>query len=237
MGASPAGLSGVRPSVAGVTHPGRASRPSTIEAARGGGRRGRARTGIQLFRMRPPGREVARPLPAVPGLGHAHPGGAAAGRCAAQAHPGSDQRARDPHRPGRTRPIRTRPSGIGEFDRVLGGGLVPGVVILLAGEPGVGKSTLLLTAARSCAEGGQGPVLIVTGEESAGQVRLRADRIGAVTTRSVPRRRDRACPPCSRTSTRCSRRCSWSTPCRPSPPPRSTAPPAASPRSALSPRR
>jgi DNA repair protein RadA/Sms len=65
-----------------------------------------------------------------------------------------------------------------ELDRVLGGGLVPGAVVLLAGEPGVGKSTLLLEAGSLVAE--SGPVLYVTGEESAAQVRLRADRIGAV---------------------------------------------------------
>jgi DNA repair protein RadA/Sms len=66
-----------------------------------------------------------------------------------------------------------------ELDRVLGGGLVPGAVVLLAGEPGVGKSTLLLEAGSLAA--GHGRVLYVTGEESAAQVRLRADRIGAVT--------------------------------------------------------
>jgi DNA repair protein RadA/Sms len=71
-----------------------------------------------------------------------------------------------------------RPTGLGELDRVLGGGLVPGAVLLLAGEPGVGKSTLLLEACAQAARAG--PVLYVTGEESAGQVRLRADRIGAV---------------------------------------------------------
>jgi DNA repair protein RadA/Sms len=65
-----------------------------------------------------------------------------------------------------------------ELDRVLGGGLVPGAVVLLAGEPGVGKSTLLLEAGALAA--GHGRVLYVTGEESAAQVRLRADRIGAV---------------------------------------------------------
>lgn len=71
------------------------------------------------------------------------------------------------------------PTGVGEFDRVLGGGLVPGAVVLLAGEPGVGKSTLLLDiAARVTAD--SNPVLYLTGEESASQVRLRADRIGAV---------------------------------------------------------
>ncbi|WP_255595690.1 DNA repair protein RadA [Cellulomonas sp. C5510] len=74
---------------------------------------------------------------------------------------------------------RSRPTGVGELDRVLGGGLVPGAVVLLAGEPGVGKSTLLLDVASRVATGGR-TVLYVTGEESAGQVRLRAERIGAL---------------------------------------------------------
>ncbi len=71
-----------------------------------------------------------------------------------------------------------RPTGLDELDRVLGGGLVPGAVVLLAGEPGIGKSTLLLEAGALASESGK--VLYVTGEESAAQVRLRADRIGAV---------------------------------------------------------
>lgn len=74
------------------------------------------------------------------------------------------------------RPARARSTGVGELDRALGGGLVPGSVVLLAGEPGVGKSTLLLTAASRCPE----RVLYVTGEESAAQVRLRAERVGAL---------------------------------------------------------
>ncbi|MFG3441436.1 DNA repair protein RadA [Nonomuraea sp. NPDC047897] len=74
-----------------------------------------------------------------------------------------------------------RTTGVAELDRVLGGGLVPGAVILLAGEPGIGKSTLLLEAAARMAEGDT--VLYVTGEESAAQVRLRADRIGAIRDR------------------------------------------------------
>jgi DNA repair protein RadA/Sms len=74
---------------------------------------------------------------------------------------------------------RARATGVGELDRVLGGGLVPGSVVLLAGEPGVGKSTLLLDVAHRYAAGG-GTALIVTGEESTAQVRLRAERIGAV---------------------------------------------------------
>jgi DNA repair protein RadA/Sms len=74
---------------------------------------------------------------------------------------------------------RARPTGVAELDRVLGGGLVPGAVVLLAGEPGVGKSTLLLEVAARYAVGGQ-PALIVTGEESAAQVRLRAERTGSL---------------------------------------------------------
>ncbi|MDT0308911.1 DNA repair protein RadA [Streptomyces sp. DSM 44917] len=72
-----------------------------------------------------------------------------------------------------------RGTGVPELDRVLGGGLVPGAVVLFAGEPGVGKSTLLLdVAAKAASESHR--TLYVTGEESAAQVRLRADRIGAV---------------------------------------------------------
>lgn len=73
--------------------------------------------------------------------------------------------------------------GIGELDRVLGGGLVPGSLVLLGGEPGIGKSTLLLQAAAGLvrASGGTAGVLYATGEESPGQVRLRAARLGLVT--------------------------------------------------------
>ena len=73
-----------------------------------------------------------------------------------------------------------RPVGIGELDRVLGGGLVAGSVVLLGGEPGIGKSTLLLQVAAGVAEDGSG-VLYATGEESAAQVRLRAARLGLTT--------------------------------------------------------
>ncbi len=70
-------------------------------------------------------------------------------------------------------------SGVPELDRVLGGGLVPGAAVLLAGEPGVGKSTLLLEVAARTAQRRQ-RTLYVTGEESAAQVRLRADRTGGI---------------------------------------------------------
>jgi DNA repair protein RadA/Sms len=72
-----------------------------------------------------------------------------------------------------------RSSGVPELDRVLGGGLVPGAALLLAGEPGVGKSTLLLEVAAQTARHHH-RALYVTGEESASQVRLRADRTGGV---------------------------------------------------------
>ena len=71
------------------------------------------------------------------------------------------------------------PTGIGEFDRVLGGGIVPGAVVLCSGEPGVGKSTLLLSVAAKAASAGR-RVLYVSGEESLAQVRLRAERTGAL---------------------------------------------------------
>jgi len=74
------------------------------------------------------------------------------------------------------------PTGIDELDRVLGGGLVPGSVTLLGGEPGVGKSTLVLQMLAARARTGS-TVLYVTGEESIEQVRLRAERLGALVDR------------------------------------------------------
>ncbi|MDQ1692060.1 MAG: hypothetical protein QOD87_2168, partial [Pseudonocardiales bacterium] len=71
---------------------------------------------------------------------------------------------------------RAKATGIAELDRVLGGGLVPGSVLLLAGEPGVGKSTLLLEVGQKFAQLGGLPALLITGEESTAQVRARAHR-------------------------------------------------------------
>ncbi|MFV4641041.1 ATPase domain-containing protein, partial [Mycobacterium tuberculosis] len=69
-----------------------------------------------------------------------------------------------------------RSTGMAEFDRALGGGLVPGSAILMGGDPGIGKSTLLLQAsARIAGQGGD--VVYISGEEAAGQVRLRAERL------------------------------------------------------------
>jgi DNA repair protein RadA/Sms len=69
------------------------------------------------------------------------------------------------------------PSGIGEFDRVLGGGIVPGSLILIGGEPGIGKSTLLLAVAHLLSRTA-GTVLYVSGEESERQIKLRGERLG-----------------------------------------------------------
>lgn len=73
------------------------------------------------------------------------------------------------------------PTGVFELDRVLGGGLVPASLVLVGGEPGVGKSTLLLTALGAIARGGR-RALLVTGEESVAQVSLRAARLGGADT-------------------------------------------------------
>ena len=70
-----------------------------------------------------------------------------------------------------------RTSGIGELDRVLGGGIVPGSLVLVGGDPGIGKSTLLLQVCRNLA-GENVSVLYISGEESVRQIRMRADRIG-----------------------------------------------------------
>ncbi|HHV79039.1 MAG TPA: DNA repair protein RadA [Firmicutes bacterium] len=70
-------------------------------------------------------------------------------------------------------------TGSAEFNRVLGGGVVPGSLVLLGGDPGIGKSTLLLQVCRHVAATGQ-KVLYVSGEESGSQIRIRADRLGAL---------------------------------------------------------
>ena len=110
---------------------------------------------------------VARP---VGRIGAAVGGGRVAGRSVVPAVPITEVQ------PGEAEAWQT---GLSEFDRVLGGGLVPGGVVLLSGEPGVGKSTLLLAVAANAARSGR-RVLLVTGEETAAQVQMRAARIGAL---------------------------------------------------------
>src|SRR5207302_5806640 len=71
-------------------------------------------------------------------------------------------------------------TGIAEFDRVLGGGVVAGALVLIGGDPGVGKSTLMLDVASRLAR--SSVVLYASGEESAQQIKLRGDRLGVRTT-------------------------------------------------------
>lgn len=99
-------------------------------------------------------------------------------RAVAAVAPGASRAAR-PITQVDTQDAPRRTSGVGEFDRVLGGGIVPGAAILLSGEPGVGKSTLLLEVAAQSARAGR-RVLYASAEESTAQVRLRAERTGAL---------------------------------------------------------
>ena len=173
-------------------------------------------TGVPVRGVRAHPAALGRPLPGVPGLGLRRRGRRRPGRPAP-----ADRRvarARSPRRRGRSprssvAGARAVPTGIGELDRVLGGGLVPGAVLLLAGEPGVGKSTLLLEVGHRYAAAG-GPALVVSGEESAapGAAAGRADRRPA--RPALPGRGDR---PGRRARPRRDgrpRRCWWSTACR-----------------------
>src|SRR4051794_20608914 len=102
----------------------------------------------------------------------AAPARAPAAKRAAPA-PGRPQRLRDVTTPA----VERLKTGIREFDRVLGGGLVPGSLVLLGGSPGIGKSTLTGMALGNLEQHGR-PTLYVSGEESAAQIRLRASRLG-----------------------------------------------------------
>lgn len=76
------------------------------------------------------------------------------------------------------------PTGYQELDRVLGSGIVSGSLVLVGGDPGIGKSTLLLQVCRNLAAAGR-RVLYISGEESLKQIKLRASRIGTITGRSA----------------------------------------------------
>jgi DNA repair protein RadA/Sms len=93
-----------------------------------------------------------------------------------QAQAGGDSRQPLPLSAVLTDPVHRLSTGIAEVDRVLGGGIVPGAFMLLGGDPGIGKSTLLLQIAGFVSR--SGPVLYVTAEESEAQIRLRAERLG-----------------------------------------------------------
>jgi len=117
------------------------------------------------------------------------PGCAAFGTLVEELHGRGSSAGGSGRRPERLGDVRVEeaarfPTGVPELDRVLGGGLVPASLVLLGGEPGVGKSTLLLTALGSIARSGR-PALLVTGEESVAQVRLRAERLGGADDVSI----------------------------------------------------
>ena len=131
-----------------------------------------------------------------------------------------------PSIPGSTRHFHT---GVSELDRVLGGGLVPGSVTLLAGDPGVGKSTLLLEVAHRWAQTGR-RALYLSGEESAGQIRMRAERTGCSHDEVYLAAESDLQTALGHIDEVQPDAWWWSTPCRPCPPPRPTASPAASPR-------
>lgn len=78
-----------------------------------------------------------------------------------------------------------RPTGLEELDRILGGGVLPGSTVLIGGEPGIGKSTLMLEVAGRLAERAPGPVLYVSGEEAPAQIKLRAQRLGLAAQQDV----------------------------------------------------
>jgi len=82
------------------------------------------------------------------------------------------------------KPLQRISSGLSEFDRVLGGGVVPGSLMLIGGDPGIGKSTMMLQLSRAVADK-EGPVLYVSGEESFEQARMRAARVGALSDNLV----------------------------------------------------
>lgn len=77
------------------------------------------------------------------------------------------------------------PTGIGEFDRILGGGVLKGSTILIGGEPGIGKSTLMLEVAGRLAKSAKSPVLYVSGEEAPAQIKLRARRLGLASEKNL----------------------------------------------------
>ena len=148
-------------------------------------------------------------MPGLRGVEHAHRGGpaAAAGRAAAGGAARSSGRAVKPVTLAEVEAPRIPrlQTGIGELDRVLGGGLVPGSLVLLGGSPGIGKSTLTSMALGNLAGAGR-RTLYVSGEESAAQMRLRAERLArrrAARCRWWPRPTS---TPCSRRSTPSGRR-------------------------------
>ena len=131
-----------------------------------------------LHRVRHDHGSLARQVPRLRRVRHARRGADGPGD-SRRSRPTVDGAPRTPERLGdvRVEEAARISTGVPELDRVLGGGLVPASLVLVGGEPGVGKSTLLLSALGAVARGGR-RALLVTGEESVAQVKLRADRLG-----------------------------------------------------------
>ena len=155
---------------------------------------------------------VARSVPRLRGMEHARRGARATARAgrgpgrrrtAAAGDRGGAPGGRAPSAAQRSEraPVTRMSTGIGELDRVLGGGLVPGSLVLLGGSPGIGKSTLTNMVLGHLQRPGA-RTLYVSGEESAEQVRLRAERLGAGRAGGAGPRRDRPRRRCSRRSRR-----------------------------------
>ena len=191
-----------------------------MERLRADGLQGRVRGAGGETRPRPPLALVDGPLPprpsSAPPAGTSPPSGTAAARAARSgarswrrllagrppAGRGGGRRSGRALTPVALRDVRAPEvarlqTGIGELDRVLGGGLVPGSLVLLGGSPGIGKSTITASALGNLAAAGH-DVLYVSGEESAAQVRLRAERLGAGRTGGADRGETRTSTPWSR---------------------------------------
>ena len=156
-----------------VPPPSTAAPPAATRAPSGTGAAPAAASGTRSWRRRARRRRRAR--------------GAGNGARRARARARSSRSRSPTSRRPRSRACST---GIGELDRVLGGGLVPGSLVLIGGSPGIGKSTLTSGALGNLAAAGH-KVLYVSGEESAAQVKLRAERLGGQRAERPDRRRDR----------------------------------------------
>ena len=212
---------------------GRAERSSALPAARMVTARSASHFRLPGLRRRP--RQMGGQVRSLRRLEHDRRGRrpAALGRAArGRAQRGAGGSSRSKISKARTTPPPRRVTGIAEFDRVCGGGLVPGSALLVGGDPGVGKSTLILQALAAYAQDAAASAVYISGEEAMAQVRLRAARMGCPTRRWRWARR-----PASRTfsprSTAASRPASSpSIPSRPSGPARSKPRPAPSRRCA-----
>ena len=166
--AAPAGGS----RLAAVSAPSRSSATSASACVRRVDRMAKAGRSIRVHRVRLLGRALVRQVPGLQRVRDARRGGRREGRRRGKAPPKPLLRLVDVE----VEEARRISTGVPELDRVLGGGLVPASLVLVGGEPGVGKSTLLLTALQAMSADRR--TLLITGEESVAQVKLRAERLG-----------------------------------------------------------